>query len=141
MQNILNNVKNTSNPYYHKLIYLQLDFSFKTSSRIFFSDTLYKDLIEHLYKFTITISSKVNENGIAVDFFYIRNLYDNHLSETLNSNIINLALPNINPTAENLCYYIWTSFKNILPENVLLEEITFSECDQHRVIINRNHFV
>lgn len=69
MQNILNNVKNTSNPYYHELIYLQLDFSFKTSSRIFFSDTLYKDLIEHLYKFTITISSKVNENGIAVDFF------------------------------------------------------------------------
>ncbi|UBH22803.1 6-carboxytetrahydropterin synthase [Macrococcus armenti] len=141
MQNILNNVKNTSNPYYHELIYLQLDFSFKTSSRIFFSDTLYKYLIEHLYKFTITISSKVNENGIAVDFFYIRNLYDNHLSETLNSNIINLALPNINPTAENLCYYIWTSFNNILPENVSLEEITFSECDQHRVIINRNHFV
>jgi len=140
MDNIIKNIENTTQPYYQNRIKLQLDFYFKTSCRIYFPDNNYKDLINHLYKFTITISSHVNEYGIAVDFFYIKGLYDMHLDDILNSEVLNKALPEINPTAENLCYFIWKSFKSFMPEDVIMEEIIFSENEHHRVILNRNFF-
>ncbi|UOB20936.1 6-pyruvoyl trahydropterin synthase family protein [Macrococcus armenti] len=140
MNNNLQKVQNLTKPFNTRNIELQMDFEFTTNSRIFFSEKKFQDLYNHTYHFTATLSSKVNDNGIAVDFFLIRKLYEQHLGYRLNADIINEVIPHINPTAENLCLHIYQSFLTFLPDNVTLESISLSETKAHRVIIHKEYF-
>ncbi|MEE1106389.1 6-pyruvoyl trahydropterin synthase family protein [Macrococcoides canis] len=133
----LDHIQNKTSAYYRQAIDIEVDFQFKTSNRIFFPGNHYKDLVDHSYSFTLTVTSNVDEYGLGIDFFKIRRLYNEHIAPTMNAPIINEVLPHINTTVENLCYFLWQSFDKVLPETASIQSIVLSENDTHRAILKR----
>ncbi|RAI80598.1 6-pyruvoyl tetrahydrobiopterin synthase [Macrococcoides goetzii] len=124
--------------YYEKDILLNLTFTFTTNNRIFFPNGKHKDLFNHNYKFDISIKSPVDAYGLAIDFFQIERDYNEKIAPLLNAPILNESLPEMNTTVENIAYFIWEQFENILDQTSAVQALTLYETENHSVTLDKN---
>lgn len=124
--------------YYEKDILLNLTFTFTTNNRIFFPNGKHKDLFNHNYKFDISIKSPVDAYGLAIDFFQIERDYNEKIAPLLNAPILNESLPEMNTTVENIAYFIWKQFENILDQTSAVQALTLYETENHSVTLDKD---
>lgn len=121
--------------YRDQSVNIHLHYTFTCHNRIFFTETLYKDLIDHTYKLTVTIKSLIDESGLASDFMAIDKLYHENIGVLLDGQNINETLPSMNTTAENLALWISDQFKNILEGTDEVVSVTIYESPTHGVSV------
>lgn len=102
-------------------------YEFKCDNRIYFSQTMHKDLTMHTYKFDIEILSPIDDYGLALDFNVVDKIYKQHLAPYLDKQLLNETLPDMNTTAENIAFWIWEQFELHLPTGNTLEKLNFYE--------------
>ncbi len=124
--------------YYQKDILLNLSFTFTTNNRIFFPNGKHKDLINHNYKFDISIKSPVDKFGLAIDFFQIERDYNENIAPLLNAPILNESLPEMNTTVENIAYFIWEQFEHLLDHASSIQTLTLYETENHSVTLDKD---
>lgn len=134
---ILNQIKPAvKNSYYEKDILIKMHFTFTTNNRIFFPNGKHKDLYDHTYQFDISIKSPVDAYGLAIDFYKIEKDYSAHIAPMLNAPILNESLPQMNTTVENIAYYIWQRFEEIIDKGEVYQ-LTVYETKHHSVTLER----
>ena len=70
----------------------------------------------HTYTLEVTLQTKKLENGISVDFNLIKQIVNDVVISKLDHNYINNLIQQ--PTAENICIWIWQQLKPIFSEKV-----------------------
>lgn len=73
----------------------------------------------HTYKLEVTLSGKVHENGMLIDFTILKRLVNKHVLEKLDHYDLNDFFEN--PTAENIIVWIWDQLKDL--KGKLMEEL------------------
>jgi 6-pyruvoyltetrahydropterin/6-carboxytetrahydropterin synthase len=56
----------------------------------------------------------LNEIGIVVDFFAIKKMLAELIMEKLDHRDLNVVLPGMNPTVDNMVVWIWEQVENYL---------------------------
>lgn len=135
------NIKDVKPPlefkYFHEKVIINKHYEFHCDNRIFFTETAFKDLENHRYRFTLEISSMVNDNGLATDFHLIDKFYADHIAVKLDNCLLNETLPEINTTAENIAYWLFEQFDKHLPADDELIKITLYETESQGITITR----
>lgn len=90
---------------------------------------------EHVYRVEVClVSSKLDENGMVVDFLKVKDSLDNILSKLNNTDLNeNPFLQNVIPTAENLAMFIFTEIKK---EFTNLEYVKLFETEDFSCIVS-----
>lgn len=116
---------------------LKLKFSFHAHCRIYFSPDRYKDLENHLYVFYVTVSSPLNDMGMAVDFFHIEDIFTTHIKPFVDQQLLNQTLPSMNMTTENIAHWLYETFEKHLPANTTMETLELFETANHSVLLTQ----
>ncbi|MGV2928322.1 6-carboxytetrahydropterin synthase [Macrococcus capreoli] len=123
--------------YYDGDIAINLTYSFTTNNRIFFPNGQHLDLHHHTYTFDISIQCPVNKYGLGIDFYKIERDYAQHIAPLLNAPILNEALPEMNTTVENIAYFIWQQFDQIINDGTI-KKLTVYETHNHSVTLTED---
>ncbi|HET7626878.1 MAG TPA: 6-carboxytetrahydropterin synthase QueD [Bacillales bacterium] len=93
--------------YHNKRVAVTKSFTFDSAHHLHAYEGKCKSLHGHTYRLVVTISGFVDENGFAVDFADIKQLYKKTIESRLDHRYLNEVLPNMNTTAENMIVWIW----------------------------------
>lgn len=111
------------------------EFKWEMGHRLTFHEDKCKNLHGHSYKMMVEIEGKPDKNGMVLDYYIMKELFD-PVIDKLDHGFIVLdtdkelidflikfdskhVVVNFEPTAENLCIYFLDEIKNIkLPENI-----------------------
>lgn len=138
MYNDINEVSEPSNFIFHKApVIIKSQYMFTCDNRIYFSETDYRDLIDHTYHFTLEVESPINTYGLAIDFFDIDDIFYQYIFPQLEGALLNNTLPDMNTTAENIVAWLWKQFEAHLPEENHVHRIELAETDQHSVVLEK----
>ncbi|MDW4361508.1 6-carboxytetrahydropterin synthase [Staphylococcus saprophyticus] len=110
-------------------------YEFTCDNRIYFTQTVHKDLENQTYKFNIEILSSIDAYGLAMDFNEVDKLYERELAPYIDGQLVNETLPEMNTTAENIAIWIWHQFNKHLPENNSLQKLEFFETDTQGLVL------
>lgn len=116
-------------------VLIRNSFQFQCDNRIYFSETLHKDLKNQLYRFNVEILSPIDDYGLALDFNVVDKLYDEHIKPFLANQLLNDTLPAMNTTAENIAFWIWEQFEQYLPKGNTLYKLEFYENDRQGLVL------
>ncbi|WP_210130195.1 6-carboxytetrahydropterin synthase [Staphylococcus sp. GDX8P54P] len=116
---------------------LKQQYDFVCDNRIYFSETIYRDLHNHSYRLYVNVLSPIGDYGLGLDFNDIDAIYSKVIEPKLNHQLINETLPDMNTTAENIAMWIWDEFEQYLPEQNDMYELQLFETDRHGVSLNR----
>lgn len=116
---------------------LKQQYDFVCDNRIYFSETIYRDLPQHAYRLYVDVLSPIGDYGLGLDFNDIDAIYSKVIEPKLNHQLINETLPDMNTTAENIAMWIWDEFEQHLPEQNDMYELQLFETDRHGVSLNR----
>ncbi|MDY4022089.1 6-carboxytetrahydropterin synthase [Staphylococcus borealis] len=116
---------------------LKQQYDFVCDNRIYFSETIYRDLHNHSYRLYVDVLSPIGYYGLGLDFNHIDAIYSKVIEPKLNHQLINETLPDMNTTAENIAMWIWDEFEQHLPEQNYMHELQLFETDRHGVSLNR----
>ncbi|WP_210125321.1 6-carboxytetrahydropterin synthase [Staphylococcus sp. GDY8P85P] len=116
---------------------LKQQYDFVCDNRIYYSETLYRDLNNHSYRLYVDVLSPIGDYGLGLDFNDIDAIYSKVIEPKLNHQLINETLPDMNTTAENIAMWIWDEFEQHLPEQNYMHELQLFETDRHGVSLNR----
>lgn len=116
---------------------LKQQYDFVCDNRIYFSETIYRDLHNHSYRLYVNVLSPIGDYGLGLDFNDIDAIYSKVIEPKLNHQLINETLPDMNTTAENIAMWIWDEFEQHLPEQNDMYELQLFETDRHGVSLNR----
>lgn len=113
-------------------------FEFTCDNRIYFTNTVYKDLADQQYKFNIEILSDIDKYGLALDFNEVDKLYQKEIEPYLDGQLVNDTLPEMNTTAENIAIWIWEQFTKHLPNEHQLQKLEFFETSSQGLVLTAN---
>lgn len=113
-------------------------FEFTCDNRIYFTNTVYKDLADQQYKFNIEILSDIDKYGLALDFNEVDKLYQKEIEPYLDGQLVNDTLPEMNTTAENIAIWIWEQFTKHLPNEYQLQKLEFFETSSQGLVLTAN---
>lgn len=78
----------------------------------------------HNYELEVRVTGEVNEEtGFVIDLNILKNLIEDRVERYMDHKNLNLEVPEFKsliPTAENICYVIWSRLRTALPEKYLL---------------------
>ncbi len=74
-----------------------------------------KNLHGHTYKLEISVSGKINEKGMVIDFHDLDKIVRENVLDILDHSYLNDTIPN--PTAENIVLWIWKKLENKIALN------------------------
>jgi len=94
-------------------MFLAKDFYFEAAHHLINYDGKCRNIHGHSYKLRITIQGKLGKNGMVMDFGDLKNIVKDNVLEILDHSDLNEFVDQ--PTAENLCIYIWDKLKLLLP--------------------------
>lgn len=112
-------------------------YEFTCDNRIYFTQTVHKDLANQRYQFNIEILSQIDDYGLALDFNEVDKIYKSKIATYLDGQLINETLPPMNTTAENIAFWIWEQFEQFLPENNTLQKLEFFENATQGLVLTR----
>ncbi|MGW7986832.1 6-pyruvoyl trahydropterin synthase family protein [Staphylococcus shinii] len=113
-------------------------FEFTCDNRIYFTNTVHKDLVDQQYKFNIEILSDIDKYGLALDFNEVDKLYQKEIEPYLDGQLVNDTLPEMNTTAENIAIWIWEQFTKHLPNEHQLQKLEFFETSSQGLVLTEN---
>ena len=113
-------------------------FEFTCDNRIYFTNTVHKDLVDQQYKFNIEILSDIDKYGLALDFNEVDKLYQKEIEPYLDGQLVNDTLPEMNTTAENIAIWIWEQFTKHLPNEHQLQKLEFFETSSQGLVLTAN---
>lgn len=113
-------------------------FEFTCDNRIYFTNTVHKDLADQQYKFNIEILSDIDKYGLALDFNEVDKLYQKEIEPYLDGQLVNDTLPEMNTTAENIAIWIWEQFTKHLPNEHQLQKLEFFETSSQGLVLTAN---
>jgi len=113
-------------------------FEFTCDNRIYFTNTVHKDLADQQYKFNIEILSDIDKYGLALDFNEVDKLYQKEIEPYLDGQLVNDTLPEMNTTAENIAIWIWEQFTKHLPNEYQLQKLEFFETSSQGLVLTAN---
>lgn len=76
----------------------------------------------HTYKLIVIVSGYLNQLGMVVDFYDLRAMVQESVIEKLDHHYLNEVLPDLNPTVENLIFWIWEQVAEAIRKNGLHEK-------------------
>lgn len=98
-------------------IVLSKKFTFACSHALPFHKGKCKFLHGHEWEVEVFVQGVINDEGMLMDFSDLKKAVNEHFIETVDHGYLNALVGN--PTAENICYYIW----NVLQYNAGLKGI------------------
>ena len=101
-----------------EIVELSRLFSFEASHELKWYQGKCNRLHGHSYKLQVTISGKLNENGILMDFHEIKSIVNSVIIDILDHSYLNDIIEN--PTAENTIIWIWNKLNDKLPLKELI---------------------
>lgn len=113
-------------------------YEFTCDNRIYFTNTVHKDLENQQYQFNIEILSDIDEYGLALDFNEVDKLYQKEIEPYLDGQLVNDTLPEMNTTAENIAIWIWEQFEKRLPKESQLKKLEFFETASQGLVLTAN---
>ncbi|MGF7185958.1 6-pyruvoyltetrahydropterin/6-carboxytetrahydropterin synthase [Desulfitispora alkaliphila] len=88
----------------------------------------------HTWKIEVTVKgSKLNHQGLLIDFGDLKTLLakvTDQFDHKLINNVDGFTDDELNPTAENLAYYIYNKFQVALPEHVAVHQVEVWESEK-----------
>jgi 6-pyruvoyltetrahydropterin/6-carboxytetrahydropterin synthase len=81
------------------------EFTFASAHALPFHEGKCKYLHGHEWKLLVTVEGAINEHGMVLDFSDLKRIVTKYAINQFDHGYINALL--YNPTAENLCVYIW----------------------------------
>ncbi|MBT3721302.1 6-carboxytetrahydropterin synthase QueD [archaeon] len=91
---------------------LTKEFMFDSAHNLDWHDGYCKNLHGHTYKLQVSVSGKVNENGVVLDFKDLKKIVKEKIISVLDHKYLNKIITN--PTAENMLLWIWDQLENEL---------------------------
>jgi len=113
-------------------------YKFTCDNRIYFTNTVHKDLEDQQYQFNIEILSDIDKYGLALDFNEVDKLYQKEIEPYLDGQLVNDTLPEMNTTAENIAIWIWEQFEKSLPKETQLQKLEFFETASQGLVLTTN---
>jgi 6-pyruvoyltetrahydropterin/6-carboxytetrahydropterin synthase len=93
----------------------------------------------HNWKVQVVVESNIlNDLGMGLDFADLKKLAS-EVIDPLDHQFLNEIKPFdvLNPTAENVARFIYESIQKLLPENIVMAEVSLHETDNCRVIYKK----
>jgi queuosine biosynthesis protein QueD len=94
-------------------MYLAKDFYFEAAHHLTNYEGKCKNIHGHSYRLRVTIKGKPENNGMIMDFSDLKKIVNDNIVGVFDHTDLNEHLDQ--PTAENLCIYIWEALKSDLP--------------------------
>ena len=102
-------------------------FTFDCAHRLDDYDGACAKLHGHTYRLEVSICGDKHENGLVYDFHEIKSIVQDRIISVFDHNCLNDIL-DFNPTAENVCEWIWNTLEPIFIEKgCSIEEIALWE--------------
>jgi len=111
--------------YHNKRVLVSKEFTFDAAHHLHAYDGKCGNLHGHTYKVIFGISGFVGKIGITIDFSEIKKIWKEQIEPRLDHQYINLSLPKMNPTAENMVVWIYEQMDKALAGNELEARIEF----------------
>jgi 6-pyruvoyltetrahydropterin/6-carboxytetrahydropterin synthase len=138
------NIKAKKLKYHNKRVAITKEITFDAAHHLDEYEGKCKNIHGHTYKLSITISGFVNEIGIVIDFYDVKQMFEELIMNKLDHKYLNDVLPNMNPTVDNIVVWVWEQFDKSLQENNLnkkqgyrVEEINLFETPTSYATIKR----
>ncbi|MFH1727748.1 MAG: 6-carboxytetrahydropterin synthase QueD [Pseudomonadota bacterium] len=84
-----------------------------------------ENLHGHTYKLKVTVTGKVLDSGMIMDFNELSSIVNEAVISKLDHNYLNDVVSN--PTAENISKWIFLKISEVLPEAITLKKVTLFE--------------
>ncbi len=111
--------------YCPKRVLVSKEFTFDAAHHLFAYDGKCQSLHGHTYRLQVAITGFLDERGLSIDFGDLKSIYQKHLEPLLDHRYLNEKLPYMNPTAENMVYWIYKVVETYLPKNEQKFEMAF----------------
>ncbi len=105
------------------------EFSFDSAHQLPNYNGLCANLHGHTYKLIVTLSGKVKDDGMVIDFSILKQKVNEHVTKILDHHYLNDIIDY--PTAENIVIWMWKQLAKELPE---LYEISLWETPTSNVV-------
>lgn len=133
--------------YHNRRVAVTKTFTFDAAHHLHCYEGKCKNLHGHTYRLIVTVSGRVNEIGMVVDFQDLKQAVQRAVKEKVDHRYLNEVLPNMNTTAENMIVWIWEQLEEEL-ENVVphkndprLEELVLYETPTSYCTLKREWMV
>lgn len=93
-------------------MYLSRDFTFDAAHRLEKYHGKCEELHGHTYKLRVTVEGDPDEEGMVVDFLYLKKTVNELVISVLDHKYLNEIISQ--PTAENIAKWVWDKLKNPL---------------------------
>jgi 6-pyruvoyltetrahydropterin/6-carboxytetrahydropterin synthase len=129
--------------YHTKRVGLSKSFTFDAAHHLHLYEGKCKSLHGHTYRLEITVSGKVNEIGIAVDFFDLKQIYQQAIEQYVDHRYLNEVLPPMNTSAENMIVWMWEQIdaelanRGLTERGIRLEELALYETPTSKAVLKR----
>lgn len=121
---------------YHRYrVLVSKEFHFDSAHHLHNYEGKCKQLHGHTYKVVFGISSYTDVNGLAIDFGDIKTIWQQLLKPRLDHQYLNVSLPKMNTTAENIVVWIFEQMDGMLHSKWLAED------EQRSKLLPRVEFV
>jgi 6-pyruvoyltetrahydropterin/6-carboxytetrahydropterin synthase len=114
--------------YHNKRVLVSKEFTFDAAHHLHCYDGKCKNLHGHTLKVVFGISSFLNDIGMSLDFGDIKAIWKDDIEIYLDHRYLNETLPLMNPTCENMVYWIYKKMEegiNSRPEIVKGARVEF----------------
>lgn len=111
--------------YHNKRVLVSKEFTFDAAHHLHDYNGKCGNLHGHTYKVIFGISGFLGKTGITIDFSDIKAIWKGRIEPKLDHQYLNLSLPKMNPTAENLVVWIYEQMEQALHGNELEARIEF----------------
>ena len=115
----------------NKIMIIAREFTFDSAHKLTWHRGKCKNLHGHTYILQVWIKDKLSKNGVVLDFKELDLIVKKEIIEKLDHKYINKIIKN--PTAENMCIWIWDRLKKELKN---IYEIRLWENQKSFVVYN-----
>lgn len=98
-----------------KMILITKELSFNAAHRLPWHQGECNHLHGHTYKLQVSVTGRLNENGVLIDFEDLKNIIQKTIIELFDHKYINDIISN--PTAENMAVYIFNLLQQAFDAN------------------------
>ncbi len=111
--------------YHSRRVLVSKEFTFDAAHHLHAYDGKCGNLHGHTYRVIFGISGFVGNTGITIDFSEIKKIWKRQIEPHLDHQYINLSLPKMNPTAENMVVWIYEQMEQALSGHMLEPRVEF----------------
>lgn len=103
--------------YHHKRVLVSKEFTFDAAHHLHAYEGKCGNLHGHTYRVIFGISGLTGDEGITLDFSEIKAIWNEQIAPKLDHQYLNISLPAMNTTAENMVVWIFEQMEASLKEH------------------------